>query len=81
MTNIDIYLDNKYSLNISVTINGESVSHKPDMNVIVDFERRTVMFSTHIADYNIIFDDIRIEHMAKKYINIKIKGSTKKMIK
>ena len=69
MTNIDIYLDNKYSLNISVTINGESVSHKPESEVIVDLERRTVMFSTHIADYNIKFDDIRIEHMAKKYIN------------
>ena len=71
MTNIDIYLDNKYSLNISVTINGESVSHKPDMNVIVDFERRTVRFSTYTADYNIKFDNIRIERMAKKCINIK----------
>ena len=71
MTNIDIYLDNKYSLNISVTINGESVSHKPDRNVIVDLERRTVMFSTNTAYYNIKFDDIRIEHMANNCINIK----------
>ena len=71
MTNIDIYLDNKYSLKLSVTINRDSVSHKPENGVIVDLERRTVTFSTHIADYNIKFDDIRIEHMAKKYINIK----------
>ena len=69
MTNIDIYLDNKYSLKLSVTINNNSVSHKPESGVIVDFERRTVTFSTHIADYNIKFDDIRIEHMARKYIN------------
>ena len=71
MTNIDIYLDNKYSLKLSVTINRDSVSHKPESGVIVDLERRTVMFSTYTADYNIKFDDIRIEHMAKKYINIK----------
>lgn len=69
MTNIDIYLDNKYSLKLSVTINNNSVSHKPENGVIVDLERRTVTFSTHIADYNIKFDDIRIEHMARKYIN------------
>ena len=69
MTNIDIYLDNKYSLKLSVTINRDSVSHKPESGVIVDLERRTVTFSTHIADYNIKFDDIRIEHMARKYIN------------
>ena len=68
MTNIDIYLDNKYSLKLSVTINNNSVSHKPENEVVVDLERRTVMFSTHIAEYNIKFDDIRIEHMAKKYI-------------
>lgn len=71
MTNIDIYLDNKYSLKLSVTINNNSVSHKPETGVVVDIEKRTVMFSTHIAYYNIKFDDIRIEHMAKKYINIK----------
>lgn len=71
MTNIDIYLDNKYSLKLSVTINNNSVSHKPENEVVVDIEKRTVMFSTHIADYNIKFDYIRIEHMAKKYINIK----------
>ena len=69
MTNIDIYLDNKYVLNISVTINNNSVSHKPDSGTIVDLERRTVMFSTNTAYYNIKFDDIRIEHMARKYIN------------
>ena len=69
MTNIDIYLDNKYSLKLSVTINNNSVSHKPESGVIVDLEKRTVMFSTHIAEYNIKFDDIRIEHMAKKYIS------------
>lgn len=69
MTNIDIYLDNKYSLKLSVTINNNSVSHKPESGVIVDLERRTVTFSTHIADYNIKFDDIRIERMARKYIN------------
>lgn len=69
MKNIDIYLDNKYSLKLSVTINNNSVSHKPENGVIVDLERRTVTFSTHIAEYNIKFDDIRIEHMAKKYIN------------
>ena len=69
MTNIDIYLDNKYSLKLSVTINRDSVSHKPETGVVVDIEKRTVMFSTHIAEYNIKFDDIRIEHMAKKYIN------------
>lgn len=69
MTNIDIYLDNKYSLKLSVTINNNSISHKPENEVVVDLERRTVTFSTHIADYNIKFDDIRIEHMAKKYIN------------
>lgn len=71
MTDIDIYLDNKYSLKISVTINSQSVSHTPDSDTTVDVERRTVMFSTHIAEYNIKFDNIRIEHMAKKYINIK----------
>lgn len=71
MTNIDIYLDNKYSLKLSVTINNNSVSHKPETGVVVDIEKRTIMFSTHIAYYNIKFDDIRIEHMAKKYINIK----------
>ena len=71
MTNIDIYLDNKYVLNISVTINNNSVSHNPDSGIIVDLERRTVTFSTHIADYNIKFDNIRIERMAKKCINIK----------
>lgn len=71
MKEIDIYLDNKYSLKISVTVNNNSISHKPAGEVVVDLERRTVMFSTHIADYNIKFDDIRIEHMAKKYINIK----------
>ena len=71
MTDIDIYLDNKYSLKISVTVNNNSISHKPDGEVVVDIERRTVMFSTHIAEYNIKFDNIRIEHMAKKYINIK----------
>ena len=71
MTNIDIYLDNKYSLKLSVTINDNSISHKPESEVVVDLERRIVMFSTHNADYNIKFDDIRIEHMAKKYINIK----------
>lgn len=75
MTDIDIYLDNKYSLKISVTVNSrnvaQSVAHKPDGEVVVDIERRTVMFPTHISDYNIKFDNIRIEHMAKKYINIK----------
>ena len=71
MKEIDIYLDNKYSLKISVTANNNSISHKPETGVVVDIERRTVMFSTHIAYYNIKFDDIRIEHMAKKYINIK----------
>ena len=69
MTNIDIYLDNNYSLKLSVTINDNSISHEPKSGIIVDLERRTVMFSTHIADYNIKFDDIRIEHMAKKYIS------------
>ena len=71
MKNIDIYLDNKYSLKLSVTINNNSVSHKPESEVVVDLERRTVMFSTNTAYYNIKFDDIRIEHMAEKYINIK----------
>ena len=69
MTNIDIYLDNTYVLKLSVTINNNSISHKPESGIIVDLERRTVMFSTHIAYYNIKFDDIRIEHMAKKYIS------------
>ena len=77
MTNIDIYLDNKYSLKLSVTINNNSISHKPENEVVVDLERRTVMFSTHIAEYNIKFDDIRIEHMAKKYINIKTNDDEK----
>lgn len=71
MTNIDIYLDNKYSLKLSVTINNNSISHKPETGVVVDIEKRTVMFSTNNAYYNIKFDDIRIEHMAKKYITIK----------
>ena len=71
MKEIDIYLDERYSVALAVTNNGESISHKPDGEVVVDIERRTVMFSTHIADYNIKFDNIRIEHMAKKYINIK----------
>lgn len=69
MTNIDIYLDNTHVLKLSVTINNNSVSYKPESGIIVDLERRTVTFSTHIADYNIKFDDIRIEHMARKYIN------------
>ena len=71
MKDIDIYLDERYSLALSVTNNGESISHKPEGEVVVDIERRTVMFSTQISDYNIKFDDIRIEHMTKKYITIK----------
>lgn len=71
MTDIDIYLDEGYSVALAITNNGESISHKPDGEVVVDIERRIVMFSTNISEYNIKFDNIRIEHMAKKYINIK----------
>lgn len=74
MKEIDIYLDNKYSLKISVTVNSrsfaQSVAHKPDGEVVVDIERRTVMFSTHIAEYNIKFDNISIEHMAKSILTL-----------
>lgn len=71
MTSIDIYLDDNYSLKLFVTINNDSAPYKPEGEVVVDIEKRTIMFSTHIVEYNIKFDDIRIERIAKKYINIK----------